>query len=410
VAQLFRLAYLGELFLWIPLAYFVATMPAARRWLAAPLVASVLAAAYEAYMTFVWEPSVVAPIRLDIFLVMVVAGVANAICGLSLAVSARGEAGRLRWWVAAALCLSVPAFAFTGFVFLHFETAQLNVRLDRGNEFRFEAAFRDDDSQMRVFGNLNPGANPWAGYYLAGDGDDRFKHLVINDAGQFWLYHSKFYEYKGRGKQRATDPDKFEGEGSERMDANMKLVLRRQAAGPYLLQVDFGYTRAGPPRAIPIQKTDPPRFAQPPSPGDQVRFVGVFSGTYDDRGNDFWLVQIWLWESKGAMWGRYLHDVYNRGQKKEFIYAEEIQPECMQQCKALSFKSSRGIRTLIRGSDDEFRGRYGSPAREVTLRRGQIVPGFLLDLAPLRTEEQNRAWLDAVTVGHMIAWDVPARR
>jgi hypothetical protein len=45
----------------------------------------------------------------------------------------------------------------------------------------------------------------------------------------------------------------------------------------------------------------------------------------------------------------------------------------------------------------------------VTLRRGEILPGFPLDLAPLGTEKQNRVWIKAVLEGHMITWDVPAK-
>jgi hypothetical protein len=75
----------------------------------------------------------------------------------------------------------------------------------------------------------------------------------------------------------------------------------------------------------------------------------------------------------------------------------------------LSFKTSRGPRILTRISDDELRGRYGSPEQEVTLRRGEILPGFPLDLAPLGTEKQNRVWIKAVLEGHMITWDVPAK-
>jgi hypothetical protein len=408
--ELIRLAYLEGLFLWIPLAYFALTLPAARRWLVAPIVASALAAAYEAYMTFVWEPKVTAPIRVDILLVLFALAAANTISGLALVVSARGRAERRQWWAAAILCFSVPVLALAGLAFMSRHMAQLDVALDQGKRFRFEAAFRDDKAEARAFDNLKSETNPWAGYYLAGDEDDRFKHLVINDAGRFWLYHSKLYEYKGIGKQSATDPARFEGKGSERMDERMTLALQRQESGQYLLTVDFGYAPSAP-KTVPIRKANAPRFAQSPSPTDEVRFVGVFSGTYGERERDgaFWLVQVWLWESKGEVWGRYEHDVFKRGERKEFIHAEEIAPACAQQCKVLSFKTSRGPRILTRISDDELRGTYGSPAQEVTLRRGEILPGFPLDLAPLGTEKQNRVWIKAVLEGHMITWDVPAK-
>jgi hypothetical protein len=43
----------------------------------------------------------------------------------------------------------------------------------------------------------------------------------------------------------------------------------------------------------------------------------------------------------------------------------------------------------------------------VTLGRGETLPGFFLDLAPLATESENRQWLEALTTAGMIAWDVP---
>lgn len=409
MSQLLRYAYLAELFLWIPLAFLVATTPSARRWLAAPLITSLLAAAYEAYMTFVWEPKVTAPIRIDIFLVLMVVGVANTISGLGLAVFPSGKPERTRLLAAAALCLSVPVFAIAGFAFMQSHTTQLDATFAQGRQLRFEAAFRDDATQRRAFGELGTGANPWAGYYIAGNEDDRFKHLVINEAGRFWLYGSKLYVHEGAGMQSATEPDRFEGQGSGRMNEKMRVALRRQPAGPYLLEVDFGYGPATPPKTIPIRKADPPRFPQSTSPGDEVRFVGVFSGTYGERDRDFWLVQVWLWESKGEVWGRYLHDNYVRGDRREFIHPEELQPRCAEQCKVLSFETGRGPRTLRRISGDEFRGKYGSPEQEVTLRRGEILPGFLLDLAPLGTARQNREWIKAVLEGQMAMWDVPAK-
>lgn len=407
MSRLFHVAYLAELWLWIPLAYFAATTPAARRRLAAPLVASVLAAVYEAYMTFVWEPKVTAPIRVDILLVIFVTGAADAISGLALAAAAPGKAQRGKWWAAAALCMSVPVLAVVGFAFGQREVRRLDATLDQGRHFLFEAAFRDDATEKRVFGNLHSSANPWAGYYLGDGGDDRFGHLVINDQGDFWLYHSMLYEYKGKGAQSSTEPDKFVGQGTGRMNAKMTLALRRQEAGPYLLQVDFGYGQLAPPKTVPIRRTDPPRFPRPPSPGDQVRFVGVFSGAYGPRDHDFWLVQAWLWESDGKVWGRYVHDFYKRGARREFISTEEIRPACARQCRELTFQTSRGPRTLTRVSDDEYRGTYGSPPVEVSLKRGETLPGFLLDLAPLATEKANREWIEAVSAGRMIEWDVP---
>lgn len=399
MSHLLRYAYLAELFLWIPLAFFVATMPSARRWLVAPLVASVLAAAYEAYMTFVWEPKVTAPIRVDIFLVLFVACAANTISGLALVISSKGKAERTRLRVAAAVCFSVPVLSLAGLAFMGSHVARLDANLDRGRQYRFEAAFRDDATEKRIFGNIAPGASALSGYYVAGDGDDRIKHFVVNDAGRYWLYSSLLYLSTG-------DLDGPGASGREKM----RVSLRPQSGDAYLLDVDFGLGAAlAPPKTVAVRRVPPPRFPQPSSPADEVRYLGVFSATYAERDRHFFVVQAWLWESKGKVWGRYIHDDFIRGNKREFLHVEALEAKCAEACKVLTFDSGRGPRTLRRVSEDAFSGRYNSPPEEVTLRRGETMPGLFLDLAPLGSAKQNKAWLEAVLEAQMVSWDVPAK-
>ena len=140
-----------------------------------------------------------------------------------------------------------------------------------------------------------------------------------------------------------------------------------------------------------------------------MRFVGEFSATYDEREKDFWLVQVWLWESKGEWWGRYIRDNYRRAGPREFISAEAIEPRCASECKVLTFTSSRGPVALTRIADDEFKAKLAGVREEVTLRRGEKLPGFIFDLAPLATPQKNREWIEAVSTGRMITWDVPAQ-
>jgi hypothetical protein len=135
--------------------------------------------------------------------------------------------------------------------------------------------------------------------------------------------------------------------------------------------------------------------------------VGVFSGTYDEQDNGFWLMQVWLWESDGAWWGRYLRNHYVRGERRDFISTTAIAPVCSEQCKVLSFPEEGRAVTLTRLSDDELLVMMSWQRDGVTLKRGETLPGFFFDLAPLATERENRQWLDALTTAGMIAWDVP---
>ena len=322
--------------------------------------------------------------------------------------SARGRPDRKALLAAGALCLSVPVLGIAGYAALSLDKAYVDRYLDMEKRFRFEASFRDDQTERRVFGELKPGKSSWAGYYIGIGDDDRFAHLVINDDGRFWIYHSKLFASEGKGGQSPESADTFEGVGDGRMHSRMRMALRRQEGGPFLLDVDFGMVPnlpTSPP--APMKKADPPRFPRPPSASDEVRFVGVFSETYGERNNGFWLIQVWLWESGGEWWGQYLRDHYVRGDRREFISPERIYPVCSEQCSVLSFKSGRGPVTLARDSAGGFTATIEGEQKKVTLKRVEKLPGFILDLAPLATKKENQEWIKALTTAGMITWNVP---
>ena len=372
MTQVIRYAYLAELFLWVPLAWFVVTAPATRRWVAAPLAASVLAGLYEAYMTFVWERTVVGPIRVDIFLVLFVTCAANTLSGIALVIK--------RLFAAAAVCFVVPLLSLAGLAFMQSHVARLDSTLDRGRRYRFEAAFRDDAAQKRFFGDN-------VGYYVADDADDRVKHIVTNDAGRSWVYTKALYS-----------SDK------------VRVVLRPQSGDTFLADVDFGMDPAvAPPKTFTVRKTAPPRFPPPSSPGDEVKFLGVFSGTYAERGRTFFVTQLWLWESKGEVWGRYIHGAYVRGGRQDFIHPETVRIKCTVDCRKLTLETERGPALFYREPDGSFKTQWGTQKIDVTLRQGETIPGLPLDLAPLGTARQNQEWLEAVLEAHMVSWVIPAK-
>lgn len=81
--------YLVLLVLWVPVLLAMAVVPELRRIpVAIAVAASAVATAYEAYMTYVWAPTVIAPIRVDIFCVMSVLLVLDGVAVASVAVPA----------------------------------------------------------------------------------------------------------------------------------------------------------------------------------------------------------------------------------------------------------------------------------------------------------------------------------
>jgi hypothetical protein len=393
-------AYLASIFLWIPLAVIAAMAPSARGRLVVPLAASALGALYQAVSGSGHGYGFV--------VVLFVLCAVDAISGLVLVFTGRAHPHRAVLRIAGALCLAIPAAVLVDFARAGQAMGELDRVSDLGRRVRFETAFRDDVTQKRIFGDLDSATSPWAGYYVSGGEDSRFKHLVINADGRYWLYHSELWDEEGKGGESASAPDTFEGQATGRSSSRRQLFLKRQPGGRFEVEVRDPHPEFHN-KPVTFTKSAPPRFPAPPSPADTARFVGEFSATYDENEKSFWLVQVWLWESKGEWWGRYIRDNYARGQPREFISAEAIEPRCASECKVLSFTSSRGPVTLARISDDEFKAKLAGVREEVTLRRGEKLPGFIFDLAPLATPRKNREWIEAISLGRMLTWNVPEK-
>ncbi|MGZ5618624.1 MAG: hypothetical protein ACXWFW_14810 [Usitatibacter sp.] len=396
---LLGIAYLGARFVWVPLLAFALAVDdsSSRRRLVAPIVASVLALVYEGVMTSMSAGKAV--IRIDILLVILVVGIVLGVCGLILLSSRKTI-------VPGILCLAVPLLATAGWMQASTESHRSGELLDLGRRLRFETAFRDDATQRRFFGELRSDVNPWAGYYVSRGGEYRYKHLVINDQGDFTLYSGGLYSRSGQGKARPGEPPVFEAISIDRIVGETRFTLEPGGDKAFTLRVRHGSDPQE--RTIVLEKSAPPRF--PASAQGPVRFIGVFSARYGETPKSMWVVQLWLWESGGKMWGRYLRDNFPKGYRKDFIHEEAIAPRCSGDCRDLkiAFETGRGPVSLTRRSNDELEVKLDGVREPVVIRRGETVPGSILDLAPLASAEENRRWIEAITEGKFFSWDVPA--
>ena len=50
----------------------------------------------------------------------------------------------------------------------------------------------------------------------------------------------------------------------------------------------------------------------------------------------------------------------------------------------------------------------GRPLRAITLRKKELLPGLSYRYAPLGSERETRAWLETMSVGTMVEWQLPA--
>jgi hypothetical protein len=85
IEKLPLIVYGIALFLWIPILFMVWLKPQnIGRITTIAIISSMLALIYESYMTFVWSPTVIAPIRVDIFFILLVLGIVDGIFAYSL--------------------------------------------------------------------------------------------------------------------------------------------------------------------------------------------------------------------------------------------------------------------------------------------------------------------------------------
>lgn len=289
------------------------------------------------------------------------------------------------------------------------DTKKLSKQFDESRRLQFEIAFRDNETEKRFFGELESSSNLWAGYYICTDNEHTYKHLVINSEGKFWLYRENYYQDKGKGENPSKDSNQFLAEGVDPITGAVSLTLRK-VDQTFLLQFKHTtdthnlYLQA---KDKPFAKSATPRFPILPTENNQVKFIGVFSAKYGVKEKSFWVSQLWLWESHGKIWGRYLRDYYTQGQRYLFIGTEAIEPACQNECKTLSFASSRGAVRLNRISENEITAHQDGDHEEITLTRGATVPGFILDLAPLASKEKNLEWISNITASPFIEWQVP---
>lgn len=412
IENLSQIAYVVALCLWAPILLTAwLKPPGLGRITSIAIITSGLALIYESYMTFVWAPTVVAPIRVDILFLLPVLGIIDGI--LAYRLLSEGIAWKTGLTKKAAIialgivCLSVPVTAVVGFIGSVYEMEEFQKNSENGKLYRFEAAFRDSNTQRRFFGELESVSNPWAGYYVTDDNSSRFKHLVINANGDYWLYYENLSVQKGHGSLHSDNQDKFLAEGSD--VHKYKITLERQGQEVFNLMVQRQIEGVwGQYAAVRFRKASPPRFPILHSQNDKVRFIGVFSAKYDIRGNSFNAAQVWLWETNGKVWARYLQNYFTEGELKQFIYAQALDAKCTGPCNELNLSIFSGKNTVVKLkglSENEIKANiYG---KEVILNRGETVPGFFFDLAPLESEKSNKAWNEAVSKGNTLEWKVP---
>ena len=413
MSHLFTIAFILALFNWIPILGLTYDLgPEFKRGPIRILCGlSIVFALYEGFMSFVWAPSVVAPIRLDIFLLMIPASLVYLGYGIAYYVYASSlrftEPEKRKIRAIAICCLAVPILCGAGLFGMSGDSRQLNHSFDQGRRYRFEARLRDEKTQERFFGDVKSKENSLAGFYVGDGKDDRFAKLIVNENLDVWLFDSALYE--NHGVLKHLDDGSYEWQNEKNAVTMLKGKIQRLDADTLSFSGGFGTNPEI--RTTVFTKAATPQFPVDAKSNNEVEFLGVFSTVFDDNGKYFGVLQVWLWRAGNKIWGQHYRVNTARGNMVDFISATDIEPYCMGSCDGydLRFQIDHSRYQLKRTSPDSWtlKELERSNSASYQLKRGVIVPGFLFDLAPLHSAEENKNWLAAVKAGEFIKWQVP---
>jgi hypothetical protein len=395
---MFVAAYLVARWLWVPLAacWLAAGRSSGRGALLPAMIVSALAA--------VWEAAIPASanIRIDLLVVVPVL-VFSELLSVGLLVStirSRRKAGQPISPVllaAALICAAGPVYLVLAWAVSSRRSEQQYQEYVDGSRYWFEAAFSDDDAQRIAFGELD--GTRWAGYYIAEPPDPLHQHLVVSRSGAFFLFGPTFRTERGRAEPHTGDETVLKGPLIRYNVKSGEALLRDVGQGRLAARI----TDLGAPRDVAFSKRPPPRFARPPEAGGKVRYRGVFSARADDERYVF-VSQLWLWESDGQVWGKLLRQAFPRGQETEAVGQRDAEVKCVDAaCGSIAIKTQDDAAFTLRwDGGDRLVQERGYQGRDLVFERGEIVPGFLYDRAPLAKPEENRRWLRSIQP--VVAW------
>jgi hypothetical protein len=356
-----------------------------------------------------WELSVPrsANIRIDLLFIIPALGVVEGFFGIGFAIHARRlQEQRLPSTlsaIAAAICLGASGFVAAAWIASSYQVAHSIDRSQRGHQWAFEAAFRDDATQRRVFGELDGDPDGWAGYYVPESPDTYPRRLVIGADGRYWTFWQDDYMKSGERAADSREPERFDGKEGPRGIGVDELHLVKAPGAGFTLNRKFG----GKDYAYAYRREAPPRFPRPAASTDRVKYRGVFSGGIGSA-THLRVAQLWIWEAEGKLWGKYLWQGLTPGYENRIVAQRDAAIDCNGAgCLEITVRVEDERPAVLKwlSTDTLELQTYDDRGRKIVLERGEMVPGFLYDLAPLAAVDENREWLRAIPGD--VAWTPP---
>ena len=396
--------YLLTFFSWIPLALLAGAQkgqrPASRvLWTLCGVTFALCG--YLLYLEFVWSKTVIAPIRVDLLLLIPLATATFTGVGV-WGLRRRGVVSK----IASVLLLvfSLPTLV----VFTHgmWKSSQSLVRLNARPALIFEARFRNVRTFENFFGTLDTSRDPRAGHFRADDPNSVATRVIINDHGHFWLM------FKCGG--------------------TVECLYSHAELGPIQLPAAFkAKSEFGAPDDIVMSEWNPDRmtlsfatfsrqtFVRAPIPFTEatpapatVLFHGAFSQTRIDR-DYVYLVQMWLWQSGDRWLAYYVRRNAKCGSTSDFVSAAAFAGTAVS--GRISFKSVAGAEDLDSfqihvpaPAGDRVEGEIfyrGQPFEPLALTNRAVLSSPLYDSAPLTSFDATADWLKTVSMGYTMSWN-----
>ncbi|HYU77590.1 MAG TPA: hypothetical protein VEK56_01315 [Vicinamibacterales bacterium] len=170
LAEIRYILYLMTFFAWVPLGAMAFGARGSRRRvksLSALTALSLLACVYVLYMDFIWSKRVIAPIRVDLLLLIPLSS------GLYLAMGAWGlnvwRTSHSRLMLVSSVFLVLPAaFLFVAFWYSMWSSNKTAAKIDSIPALLFDAQFKNAENFERTFGDIS--GTPVAGHYQSEPG------------------------------------------------------------------------------------------------------------------------------------------------------------------------------------------------------------------------------------------------
>lgn len=364
---------------------------------------------YVFYMHFYWSYKVINPIRLDLLFLIPTFSTLFLFIGV-WGIRKYKELKLKMFLISSLLLILLSLPTLMTFLKMTFDIQKDMTALNSIPSLLLEAQFQSALNFKRSFGETSSDNNSIVGYYESPK-NTWATRLIINKEGHLWLYfkcgdntecvHSEADINLANFKFPNSFPLKTNGIAnfsatlsSDNFEQFSFLVLiedhnqKKQYMGP-----------------VTFKRSSIPFRSQGPLV-EKVKYLGSYS-ELDQNGKNIELIQLWIWQSEDKILAYYVRLNSTCDLENNFIYANTLQGEYRSQKIVLKNSQSKENILINNLTDKEISGEveyYGRFLRAFKLKKEVIIQSRRYDIAPLKSFEETRNWLNTISKGYMLQW------